>query len=303
MNHLPQRVQDDLKHAEALEAAEAAARAQARPPVLSLADLTAPPAPVEPSPPATPAVAPAAPVQDDAKIEHKYRVLQGMYEADVRRMRETVEALRGEIKALREAPAAAPAPAAQLDPKDVEAFGEDMMDMVRRYITAAVAAVEQRLLALESSVGDVTKDTAQTKEAQFYALLTQLVPDWRAVNASEGWLQWLGVEDSVYGVARQAALDAAFKRLDAPQVAKIFKAYVASIPPKPETPTTDDQITPSTAGNAAPTPQAPKPILSERAITAFYNDKARGVYAGREAEAQALEAQIDAAVAEGRVSR
>lgn len=297
---LPQRVQDQLQAAEALEQADQAARAQALPRVSSISDLIAPvPAPVAAPPQVQAPVAQPPTPKDD--FEHKYRVLQGMYEADVKQLKAAVRDLTvaQSNRAAEQSPAAAPT----VDPKDVEAFGNDMMDMVQRYVTGAVNTLEARVQALEAQLGSVTQDTAQTKEQQFYALLGQLVPAWRAVNETEAWLQWLGVRDEVYGLPRQAALDNAFGRLDAPQVAKVFSAYISSIPAAPAIPSMDNQITPDGAGSSAPQVQAAKPILSERAITAFYNDKARGAYAGREAEADAIEAQIDAAVAEGRVGR
>lgn len=297
---LPQRVQDQLQAAEALEAADQAARAQAPTRVSSVADLVAPiPAPVAVAAPqpATPAPAPAAPKDD---FEHKYRVLQGMYEADVKQ----VKAELRDLKAAQSARAQEPLPAPPVaDPRDVEAFGNDMMDMVQRYVTGAVNTLEARIQNMEAQLGSVTQETALTKEQQFYALLGQLVPSWRAVNDTDAWLQWLGVKDEVYGLPRQAALDNAFNRLDAQQVAKVFNAHVSSVPAAPAPASMENQITPDGAGSTAPQAGAAKPTLSERAITAFYNDKARGAYRGREAEADALEAQIDTAVAEGRVGR
>lgn len=296
---LPQRVQDQLQAAEFLEAADQAARAQAPIRVSSVADLVAPiPAPVAVAAPqaAAPAPAPAAPKDD---FEHKYRVLQGMYEADVKQLKTSVRALT-EAQSAR---AQEPPPLPVAEPRDVELFGNDMMDMVQRYVTGAVSTLEARIQNMEAQLGSVTQETALTKEQQFYALLGQLVPNWRAVNDTDAWLQWLGVKDEVYGLPRQAALDNAFSRLDAQQVAKVFNAHVSSVPTAPAPASMENQITPDGASSTAPQAGAAKPILSERAITAFYNDKARGAYRGREAEADALEAQIDTAVAEGRVGR
>lgn len=299
---LPPRVQAQLQAAEALEAADQAARAQVPPALSSVPPLlTAVAAPVAVAPPqaVAPAPAPAAPKDD---FEHKYRVLQGMYAADVTQLKASVKALTDQVQS-RQAPAAPQEQAPAVDPRDVEAFGNDMMDMVRRYVTAAVDTLAARVQALEAQQGSVTQDMAATKDQQFYTLLDNLVPSWRAVNETQAWLTWLGVVDEVYGVQRQKALDHAFANLNAAQVAKVFSAYIASIPVAPATPSLENQITPDGAGNQAPPAAEAKPILSERAITAFYNDMARGNYRGREAEAESIEAQINAAVAEGRVSK
>jgi hypothetical protein len=49
--------------------------------------------------------------------------------------------------------------------------------------------------------------------------------------------------------------------------------------------------------------QASKVLLTEKQITDFYNDVARGRYRGREAEQQRIETEINNAISEGRVRR
>jgi len=300
---LPTRVQEQLQAAEALEQQEQAARtaaAQAAPTV-SLADLSAQPPtpPVSAAPPAPAVVPPPVPKED---FEQKYRTLQGMYAADVKTLRNQVGQLTEQFQTLKTKEPEQPLTPAT-DPQDIVKFGEEMMEMVQRYVTGAVAAVTDRIVALERSVNGVNEKAALTAEQQFYALLNQLVPTWEQINVDPRWLTWLGVKDDVYGVPRQAALDRAFQQGDAAQVAKVFNAFIASLPVAPARETLDSQIVPDSAGNPAPPVQVSKPILSERAITAFYNDVSRGKYDGRQAEQDALEAQINAAVAEGRVRR
>ena len=87
----------------------------------------------------------------------------------------------------------------------------------------------------------------------------------------------------------------------AQQVANVFNAFKNAQPVPIAPPSLENQITPEGAGNPAPQLAPAKPILSEKAITAFYNDMGRGRYVGREAEATALEDIINQAVAEGRV--
>lgn len=300
---LPTRVQEQLQAAEALEQQEQAARAAAAQaaPTVSLADLSAQPPtpPVSATPPVPAVVPPPVPKED---FEQKYKTLQGMYAADVKNLRAQVSQITEMVQTLKTKEPERPLTPAT-DPQDIVKFGEEMMEMVQRYVTGAVAAVTTRIEALERSVNGVSEKAALTAEQQFYALLDQLVPTWRQTNDDPRWLTWLGVKDDVYGVPRQAALDRAFSQGDAAQVAKVFNAFLASLPTIPAQETLDNQIVPDSAGNPAPPVQASKPILSERAITAFYNDVSRGKYAGRQAEQDALEAQINAAVAEGRVRR
>jgi hypothetical protein len=130
--------------------------------------------------------------------------------------------------------------------------------------------------------------------------LDEQVSDWQQVNTAERWLRWLEQIDPVYGVPRQAALDAAFNRLDAKRVVAIFKQFKAET--RSVAPSLESQVQPSSGGAAAaPTAPAPRPMLSSKFVTTFFNDVAKGRYRGREQEAQRLEAEIDLAAAEGRI--
>lgn len=299
---LPKRIQDELAAADAAERAIQEAQAAA-PAAVGAADLIAPLAvqPVSAPPRApTPAAAPPAAKPDD--FEQRYKTLQGMYNAEVKNLRGQLHQLTEQVTQALAAKEAAPQPTAPtVDPKDIERFGDEMMEMVQRYVTGAVDTLTERVVAVEAALSGVSQQTAQSTEKAFYTLLGQLVPDWREVNADERWLAWLSAVDSVYGVERQAALDAAFKRGDAQQVAKVFEAFKASLPPPVVRPSLEDQVVPDASASGAPSAPAAKPVLSQKAITDFYNDMARGKYRGRENEAAAIEAEINAAVMEGRV--
>ena len=310
---LPKTVQRQLEAAEAL----AAAQAQAPQPsvVTDVSQLAAAPAPQEP--PAAPAAQPASPAED---WQQKYRSLQGMYQAEVPELRAKTKLAESELTALKEqvraltvaAQAAQQATKTEPDPRDVSAFGEDMIDMVRRYAEQTLAAVrgevtgqlqtlDARVGALEGAVTGVSKRTEATLETQFYAALTSMVPDWKELNASEPWLAWLSQVDEVYGVPRQAALDQAHQRGDVERVAAVFKMFKAQQPARPSA-ALASQVSPD-AGGGASAPQAPqaRPLMAQKAVQTFYNDVARGRYRGREAEAERIEAEINQAAAEGRI--
>lgn len=298
---LPQRVQDELQAAEALENADKAARANAAQVLTSAADLIVPP--TTPQASANPQVPPppAQPAQPDEDFRQKYKSLQGVYNADVVQLRNQLKEMASVVQSLTAQKTAPQSSAPTVDPKDIETFGEEMMGMVQRYVTGAVTALESRIVQLETTVNGVAQKTAETAEQQFYKLLTDLVPDWRKINTQNEWLQWLGEVDDIYGVPRQQALDHAFGNSDAHRVAKVFKAFKDAQPPV-STSTLDSLITPDGAASVAPTAVGTnKPILSQKAITDFYNDLARGTYAGRQEEADAIEARINEAVAENRV--
>ena len=116
---------------------------------------------------------------------------------------------------------------------DAEVFGEDLVEaMDRRAAQRAREMVAQEtkplvdyIRQLEARLGTVDQQVAVSAQDRFTSNLSRLVPDYEAVNADVGFLNWLGEVDSVYGVPRQMALDAAANANDADRVAAIFNAY------------------------------------------------------------------------------
>lgn len=266
--------------------------------------------------PAAPAPAPA-PADD---WQQKYRSLQGMFaqktselQSQNKQYESQLAQLQKQIEALSKARAQddAAKAKAEADPKDVENFGADMVDMVQRYAErvfqamatqfgSKVAELEGRLKGLEQQVSGVSDRTNLTLEQQFYATLNNLVPDWEEINQSEGWLKWLAEIDSVYGAPRQAALDAAHQKMDVERVAAVFKAFKAAQPPKPQS-ALANQVAPNGASALAPSAPGARPILASKFVEKFYADVAKGRYLGRESEAAQVEAEINLAAAEGRI--
>jgi hypothetical protein len=274
--------------------------------------LATPSAPVHSAAPQVPAAPTPPPAPPADNFEQKYKTLQGKYNAEVAPLQrkaseqaQQINEMAGQLKSLMEARPAAPTTPQVLGEKDIANFGADLCEMVARVtsqkIAEAVAALEPRFTQLGGQVSSVTQYAAQTAEEQFFTLLNSLVPDWQQINETEPWLKWLGVVDDVYGEMRQIGLDKAFHQLNAARVAKVFNAYKASLPAVPVQESLTNQQTPDTGGGSPPPATPAKPILSQASIQEFYRNKTRGVYVGREAEADSIEAQIDLAVAEGRV--
>lgn len=307
--NLPKSIQRQADEAAAAQAAIAAA-VNPQP-----QDAPQPPAPpVDPTPAPAPQPAPAS----DTAWEQRYRTLQGIMAKETSGLRAQVvgyESQLAEVKqqltALMSSRQAETKQAPAVDPKDVEAFGSDMLEMVQRYaervfqnmatqLDSKLAGVESRLKKLEGDVTGVDARATASLEQTFYATLKKLVPDYEAVNASEPWLRWLGEIDPVYGVPRQAALDAAFERLDAERVANVFKAHKASLPPSPSA-GLEQMVAPNgvAPNHAAPQPPAAVRPVAAKFVEKFYNDVAKGRYAGREDEVARIEAEIQTAAAAG----
>lgn len=316
---LPRQVQKDLDNALALQAQMQESVANAAPVVTDVSQLVQPapaPAPATVEPPAAqlPPAEPQKPKVDD--FEHKYKVLQGMFNQQNQAFRDLQEQIK-DLKAKAEKPAEPPAPAPKpaMDPKDIETFGKDMLEMVQRHaesvfnalsqqFTSRFAQVEQRIGGIEQTLNGVSQKTTLSLEQQFWKDLAQAVPDFAQINESTQFLSWLAEVDPVFGYQRQAALQDAQNKLDASRVIALFNAFKATSTQPVSRPQNElaAQVAPATSAAAAPQPvtQAQVPITMS-AITKFYDDVRRGRYVGREAEQQQYEALINQAAAEGRV--
>jgi hypothetical protein len=274
-----------------------------------------------PEPPESAAPAVTPPRQDEETWEARYKALKGMYNKQVPELQQQVTQLTSRleeaIKRLDQAsvqqPQQPPAPTA--DPQDVEAFGEDLVNMVKRTaermfggaaktIEASVNQLNDRLAQIEKRLQGTTETVEMTAEQTFFDRLTKLIPNWVEINDDERFKAWCIEIDPMYGLPRQRALNAAQQAFDADRAAAVFRAYIGTQPatPKPTAPPVDTQVSPRAAASAPPsTPPSAKPVIASRDVDIFYRDVAQGKYRGREQEQQRIEALINDALAEGRI--
>jgi hypothetical protein len=266
----------------------------------------------QPAPEATP------PVQKTDEWETRYKVLQGKYNAEVpdlhRKVHTLEQNLQQTIQKLDEVSQVKtqPEPVKAVDPKDAENFGSDLVEMVHRVASAALANVHSSLdgklsklvteiEALKQQQVSTTQTVALTAEQSFFDKLGKLMPEWEAINADPRFLAWLADVDPVYGLPRQAALRRAQDSLNADHAAAVFKAFKGPEQPKPQAPDPlEQQVSPKSSGAEAPQPVNSQ-IISAAQITKFYDEVRKGEWRGREQEAQRIEGLINAALAEGRV--
>jgi hypothetical protein len=237
------------------------------------------PAPADPAPagdpaPADPAPAPAdppptpAPAEDTA--EHRFKVLQGKYNAEVPRLHRHLREVTGEnaelkqrvndleatVAALhtREAPAPAAAPASPLTEEEVAQFGPDLIDIIRRVakqetgvaLDAQLKPVQKSVKHVQETVAASQKVVAQSARERMLAALSDAVPEWTQQNEDPKFLEWLTQQDAFSGRVRDELLADAYRKNDAPRLIAIFKGFQAENADR-----TSDQPDP------APTP--PKP--------------------------------------------
>lgn len=328
-NHIPDAVRRASQRADELarehgiagapvEEGSEADETPADPPADLVAE--APPAPVDP-----PAADP--PVID---WEQRFHTMQGKYNAEVPRLHGKVETLE-RLVATMQTPAATPAPPTEttttvvIPPEDLEAYGEDLIKAVPRWVEPKLQPLLQQINTLQREVQElrggqsqVTEDIVRQRTAAALDADRELAGRWREVNTDPQFLTWLNEDDPFAGRPRLEMLREAFATGDATRTGRFFKTYFAEhtatrqpSPPDPAThtpagadgrPTLESLASPGRAAGHAPggAPEG-KRVWTRAEITAFYRDRMNGRYQGREATALSLEQDIHAAVTEGRI--
>ena len=319
---LPRQLQRQQEEVERLdrEIAEAAAPKTETPPAAETPkqDVQGTPPPAETPPPAAPSA---------EQWEQRYRTLEGKYKAEVPRLHQTIRELTAkvdEIAARTTKPETPPQPepakkSKRVTEKDVETFGSDLLDVIKRQaeeiaadalsdLQKKVGTLEQENAQLKQQVSGVSTSQAKSAQEVYFSKLSAKVPDWESVNESTGFLDWLGVVDPLSGVSRQTYLDHAFQNLDADRTAQLFQAYKQTQAPPPAPPAPKpNEVQRQVAPGKSKTPPGPtvsdanSKIWTAAEIDRFYSELRAGQYRSNPAEAARIESEIDTAVAAGRV--
>ena len=262
--------------------------------------------PIQPEEPAEPEP------QDPGVWEHKYRVLQGKYNAEVPRLHDEIKGLKesnsflqGKMELLERLVAEKSAQPEDQQPEEeapeVENLKENFPD------------IYEGVKKLLDSVANQTKDTTQKVEATgaqvnnvlanlFYANLANKVPDWETVNSSREFVEWLQQRERFTGSTKHELLMNAFAQGDADTVAEFFlefKNESRSTAPNGNRPLSSKQVVPPT-GKPSPAPSGtPSPTYKQSDIEEFYRQAALGKIPLK--ERNATEAKFTKAMQEGRI--
>ena len=258
--------------------------------------------------------------------EQKYKTLQGMYNAEVPRMKAENRELSSRVtqmeqllSTLNSQPAAQPE---STDPlitdKDVQEYG-DSIDVMRRAAreelaqsNARVTELENTIRQLQSSVvpqmNQISHAQAQTAEQAFWADLSGKVPQWQDINSDDNFQSWLLEIDPLTGISRQTYLEDAQANLDSNRVAQFFMSWpgakstpVAQTNRKVPSEQLEKQVSPGRGRSGTNTMPSEGQTYSPADIEYFFNDVRKGKYRGREEERGRIERDIFAAQREGRI--
>lgn len=248
-------------------------------------------------------------VDEAEKLRNRYASLRGKYDAEVPRLHhrnkeleERIEELTRANEELRGEIASREEKTPYLTESDVESYGEDMVDLVRRgareesakYAKSA-AELRSRLDHLQREIESQARDSVTAKHSAFVRQLTQEYPEWETQNTDQGFLDWLEGVDSVYGFQRNEALQRAYRAMDANAVARIFKQYKTEKGSNPLA----RQVAPSRV-HARQVSNGGQNVWTQQMIANFYDAWRRGDVPDDQAEQIARE--IDQAVASGQVT-
>jgi len=265
----------------------------------------------------------APPKQED--FEHKYRVLQGKYTAELERMNSLLsntladrERLAAELESVR----ASKSSATLSD--DSSNFDSDLEVLQSEYPTIAKGVkallskeMAERMARTEGAINNLAETTSRVVEDKYISSLDSMVPYWRQVKDNPEFSKWLSAQDRYTGQTRLNLLIGADRARNANTVAAFYEDFAreagllndqsssASTPqlsqsPQSRTQATTQSFSPSTAGNPSPS-TASKGFITRAEISQFYKDRALGKFTGTEEDAAKIEGRILKAVREGKV--
>lgn len=279
----------------------------------------APPSPPAPSPsgaqqvaePApTPSPAPEPPKQEDS-FEHKYRVLQGKYNAEVPRLQRQVQDQNDQLRQLqqqlinqqtllaslnerRSAPQEPPAPTKLVKDEEVEQFGSDLYDFIGRAalerllpeVEKRIAPAVQRVQQVEQTASSAATAVAKSAQQRTIEYLASHVPNYEEVNVDPKFVEWLAEVDPYSGQKRHDLLVRAYQGHDGPRVVAFFKGFLnenAVVEPPPA-PTPSPAPQPAPQGTQDPLTQLVAPG-APRGTTGAPNEAGKRVWTQQEVAA------------------
>ena len=267
----------------------------------------------------------------DDTWEAKWRTLNGKYKAEVPRLHRQVKQLQGEITGLRDLLAnldslkkepEKPAPEQTvsqenlLKPDEIEDYGADLIDVMRRAgqegVNPVIQSLRNEIDVLKRQLGGVSQTVAMSSRDKVFNLLSSKIPNWEELNNDPGFLEWLDQIDPYSGISRQQMLSNAFEKNDGLRVVTFFQGYLnendamqtaqpAAAPQRTPQKKLDDLVAPGRPKAPVAAAQEGKRTWTQAQIAAFYRDVTDGKYRNNPDKKRALEQDIIAAPLEGRL--
>lgn len=196
----------------------------------------------------------------------------------------------------------------KIEAGDVTSLSEEdlrlLADLKDPMLKIAREVFQQEGAALLKPLLERTDRLERMSEAQYTYVMDEEVPGWKTQNEDPHFLAWLNQVDPGTQRLRADLVQRADAAKQGYVVAEIFKAFTeqreiqhrGAAQPRPQ----NLDHGPG-SGNQPPLEDKVVNTITRPYIAAFFRDKTRGHYKGREKEAAEIEANINAAVTEGRV--
>lgn len=319
---LPKQVEKQLKELEEIEK-QLTAQPEEPPKVEESPPPEEPPkaeAEQQPEIPETkPEAKPSEPVtqesSEDKTWQQKYRTLQGMYDAEVPRLHAQVKELQASMDKLRQEAEAKPTKVEEpkreklVTDADVEAFGADLIEVQRKVAREVAMEFKSEIEDLRAKNAELLKQIQQTGnqigEVTFEQRLHRLVPDFAEINADPKWVAWLDEYDPLIRAPRRSIAQQAFNSGDAEGVAhyvKLFRDATTEPTVSAKQTEVERQVQPTRSATAqTPVSQKGRMYTTKEVEKMFQKITSLNV-SQKFDEAKKLEAEIDAAYMEGRVT-
>lgn len=266
-------------------------------------------------------------IDDEKTYEQRYKTLQGMYNAEVPRLKKQNNELLQRVQQLEQllATVSTQQPTEQqteqqtekyITEKDIEEYGESI-DIMRKVAREELYPLLQQFSNIKNTIDqfkssiipqvqNIARRQHMSAEQQFWADLATAIPNFREINDNPQFQSWLLETDPLTGITRQTYLEDAQRNLDAQRVINIFRAWMSSNNSTNSTANRtavselEKQIAPGRSKNHGVSVNNPK-IYTPQDIAKFYNDVRAGKYRGREQERNRIEHDIFTAQKENRI--
>lgn len=250
----------------------------------------------------------------DDMWQQKYKTLEGKYSAEVPRLHAQIKDLMAKVEELQQTKKPEPEPEKfevqkLVTDADVEAFGSDLIEVQRKVAREVAQEFKKDLDELRSEnkrlQDQLLKTGGQIGEVTFEQRLHRLVPDFAQVNADPRWVAWLDETDPIIRGPRRVMAQSAFEQGDAEAVkdyVELFKKTLGEPVEDKRKTELERQVQPTKSVSSTPPNSQKGRTYTTKDIERMFEKVGKLNATQKFDEAQKLEAEIDAAYMEGRVT-
>ena len=176
----------------------------------------------------------------------------------------------------------------QVTQRDVDNYGHDTIRMAKR---AATDALSPAVRTLAQQNREIQQQLQKLQARDIYAALDQAQPDWREINKSPDFWDWLRLPGELSGVEKQRMLNDAFSVGDTGRVLAFFRGYL----------TDRGQMRGRSSRSSTSRRGQTQQVIPRQAISEFYSTIARNPNSYTDQQKREIEAALHAAVVSGNV--